>query len=331
MKKKILITGGAGFIGYHLAKKLANDDYNVTILDNFQRGVKDEFLINLNQKNNVKIINVDLCNEINIKEIGLDYDLIFHFAAIIGVQNVLKVPYEVLTKNIVMLINMINFAKHQKALRRFVFTSTSEVYSGTLKYFGMKIPTPEYTPLTVNDLKHPRTSYMLSKIYGEAILRQSKIPFTIVRPHNIYGPRMGMSHVIPELLNKARKLNDGENLEVFSVNHKRTFCYIDDAINMIKLLSESDGAINEEFNVGNEYPEITIKELAENIINIVGKKLIITPLEDTVNSPKRRCPDMKKTTDCINYKGKISLQEGVKKTYEWYKKNIFLGNKVCEK
>ena len=91
-------------------------------------------------------------------------------------------------------MNAIDIAKKQKRLKRLLFASTSEVYAGTLRYHGLEFPTTEETPLTVSDLRHPRTSHMLSKIYGEALLRQSNLPYTIFRPHNFYGPRMGMSH-----------------------------------------------------------------------------------------------------------------------------------------
>ena len=85
----------------------------------------------------------------------------------------------------------------------FVFASTSEVYAGSLEHFGLPIPTPETAPLGLPDLGRPRTTYMLSKIYGEALCRHAGLPFTILRPHNLYGPRMGMAHVIPELHARA--------------------------------------------------------------------------------------------------------------------------------
>ena len=102
-----------------------------------------------------------------------------------------------------MLRNIITFGKRQENLERLIFTSTSEVYAGTLKYFSLKIPTPENTPLALTELSENRTSYMLSKIYGEALCLHSGLPVTIVRPHNFYGPRMGLSHVIPELFKES--------------------------------------------------------------------------------------------------------------------------------
>lgn len=323
---KVLITGGAGFIGYHLAIELLRQGYQVTMVDNFSRGVKDEFLTELEKKSQISVISSDLMIKENVMNLNRDFDYIYHLAAIIGVQNVLSHPYEVLKNNAELLINMIDFAKQQNHLERFIFASTSEIYAGTLQYHSMEIPTPETTSLTLTPLEHPRTSYMLSKIYGEALLHQSGLPFTIIRPHNFYGPRMGMSHVIPELLRKAYLSKDNGKLEVYSTEHRRTFCYISDAVKMIRMLAESEHTKGETYNVGNEYPEVTIREVAEIILETTGKKHMIVERPDTTGSPARRCPNMKKTTKSIGYIGKITLREGIRMTFEWYKKYIFDGN-----
>ena len=328
---KALITGGAGFIGYHLAKKLLQQGYRVVLADNFSRGVEDRSLKGLVENEAVKVCSVDLMDAKKTDELGDDYDYIYHLAAIIGVQNVLNHSYDVLKKNVELVLRMIEFAEKQRNMKRFVFASTSEIYAGTLQYFHMDIPTPETTPLAITALEHPRTSYMLSKIYGEALLRQSSIPFTIVRPHNFYGPRMGMSHVIPELLKKAYFAEHGGALEVFSAEHQRTFCYIDDAVEMIRLLAENSQSLNEAYNVGNEAPEIRIRQLADIILQTVKKPLKITPRPASPGSPPRRCPSMKKTWSCIKYRGKISLEEGVQKTYEWYREHIFDKGELCAK
>lgn len=328
---KALISGGAGFIGFHLADELVAHGYEVVLIDNFSRGVKDTLLTELEKNSHVSLVSADLLSKENLMELGTDFDYIYHLAAIIGVQNVLENPYNVLKENVELLINMIEFARMQKGLKRFIFASTSEIYAGTLQYYDMQIPTPEITPLTVTPLEHPRTSYMLSKIYGEALLQQSGIKFTIIRPHNFYGPRMGMSHVIPELLKKAYFADNDQGIEVFSVEHKRTFCYIHDAVIMIRMLAESEAAEGDAFNVGNQMPEVTIMEVAQDILDVVGKPLTIKAKPATPGSPARRCPSMKKTEDCIGYTGKVSLKEGIQRTFDWYKKYIFEGNEVGAK
>lgn len=328
---KALITGGAGFIGYHLAAELLSHGYEVVLADNFSRGVKDSFLKKLEENDAVTLVSADLMMKEDVSELGLDYDYIYHLAAIIGVRNVLEHSYEVLEKNTAMLVHIIELAKKQQRLLRFIFASTSEIYAGTLQYYGMKIPTPESTPLTVTPLEHPRTSYMLSKIYGEALVRQSGLGYTIIRPHNFYGPRMGMSHVIPELLKKAYTDTKQEGLEVFSPGHRRTFCYISDAAVMIRLLAESEAAEGQAYNIGNEKPEITMEEVAELVLKVTGCGLAVKAGPNAPGSPERRCPDMKKTYACTGYKGKVSLEEGIQRTFDWYRKYIFDGQEVSAK
>ena len=328
---KILITGGAGFIGYHLTNKLAAEGNRVVIIDDFSRGVTDSFLKELQQKYDVELRTGNLLDNVIVDNVESDFDYIYHLAAIIGVQNVLNHSYDVLANNALLTINTIEIARRQKHLRRLLFASTSEVYAGTLSYHGLEFPTTEDTPLTVSDLKHPRTSYMLSKIYGEALLRRSSVPYTIFRPHNFYGPRMGMSHVIPELLRKAYSDENNGKLQVFSADHKRTFCYIEDAIELITRLAASDEAEGEEFNIGNEKPEVTMREIGQIVIEVTGSKLEIEEFPPSPGSPERRCPSMKKTIDCAKYEPQTFLKDGVKRTFDWYRNNIFEGNEICEK
>lgn len=321
--RKALITGGAGFIGSHLANNLIREGYEVDLLDNFSRAVKDSNLKELLASNKVHLIDGDICESGCLEKMSENYNYIFHFAAIIGVARVLKEPYRVLNENVLMLSRMIDFARRQKELKRFIFASTSEVYAGTLEHFDLPLPTPEETPLAITGLKQPRASYMLSKIYGEAMANQSGLPVTIIRPHNFYGPRMGLAHVIPELLQKAYFSEEGQPLEVSSLNHKRTFCYISDAVEMIRRLAESEKSLGEVYNVGNENPEVTIEEVAQVVIDTVGKSVKISPRPATPGSPSRRCPKMNRTKDITGFTPSISLDEGVRRTFDWYEANVF--------
>jgi UDP-glucose 4-epimerase len=322
--KKVLITGGAGFIGYHLAAKLLESGYKVDLLDNFSRGVNDFHLENLTRNFRVNCINFDLLESNIISQLDLDYQYVYHLAAVIGVQHVQKAPYDVLTKNFILLNNAIEIAKKQNKLERFVFASTSEVYAGTLSHYGLQFPTPESTPLTISDTKHARSSYMLSKIYGEAICQHSGLPYTIIRPHNFYGPRMGLSHVIPELMKKVFETKVG-TIDVYSVNHKRTFCYILDAVAIIQLLAESNNSIGKVFNVGNDDEEISMGELAQDVINLIGKSLTINALESTPGSPERRCPSINELKEVEPYAKRYPLKKGLQETFDWYSKNVFSG------
>jgi UDP-glucose 4-epimerase len=322
---KVLITGGAGFIGFHLARAFAARGAVVHLLDNFQRAVHDDDLQDLLLDPRARLLERDLAKPDVEDSIDRDYDMIFHFAAIIGVTHVLQRPYEVLVQNAVLLEHAIAIARRQRALSRLVFASTSEVYAGTLAAFGMQVPTPESTPLTVSDLTQARTSYMLSKIHGEAMCQHSGLPFTIVRPHNVYGPRMGMSHVVPELLQRAHATSDGGKLQVYSTNHRRTFCYIDDAVDLLLRIVASDETRNVTLNLGSTDAEVTIEHVARTVIDVVGRKLTIEPMPETPGSPARRAPDMTLAQRLTGYQSSIGLREGVARTYAWYRSHVFEG------
>jgi nucleoside-diphosphate-sugar epimerase len=317
-KKKVLITGGAGFIGFHLSKKLLSEGFKVDLIDNLSRGKKDLELNKLLKSKNAKFKNVDLSQSINLK--NKNYDYIFHLAAIVGVKNVIENPSNVLKKNIKLLMNLLEFSSKQKSIKRFFFLSTSEVYAGSLKNKLLKFPTNEKNILSLENLGNKRSTYMLSKIYGEALCHFSGVPFTILRPHNIFGERMGMSHVIPELTMKILKKD--KNLTVYNYNHKRAFCYIDDAIEMIIKIMYSKKTLDRTYNLGDPRKEISISELAKKIIKILKKNKKIKFKKLNNFSPTRRLPSMRSLSRDINLKFKSSFDFNLLKTVEWYKKNI---------
>jgi nucleoside-diphosphate-sugar epimerase len=325
---KSLVTGGAGFIGLHLSRLLKEHGHTVTLVDNFARAVRDPEIQAFAQLPGVTLKNYDLLQPGSLDAESDDYDYVFHLAALLGVQNVRSRPYEVLVWNARMLEEALNFARRQKNLSRFLFSSTSEVYAGTLHYFGMEVPTPETTPLALMDLAEPRVSYMLSKIYGEELCRFSGVPFTIFRVHNAYGPRMGLSHVVPELLKKAFSLDDGGKLEVFSTSHSRSFCFISDLVELIRRMAETPACTGQVLNCGSQGPEITIGDVAEIIIRTVGKQLTIVPMPETPGSPQRRAPDMTKTAELTGYDAVVSPEEGIRRTFEWYRDRVFSGAQV---
>jgi nucleoside-diphosphate-sugar epimerase len=305
----ILITGGAGFIGGWLARSLAARGTEVDIVDDFSRGSKDTFLEELLETDGVELIDRDLLAAEAMSDLGNGYRTIYHLAARVGVQNVIEAPYATLRDNVLLAEKTLDLARRQRILDRFVFASTSEIYAGSLEYFDLPLPTPEDTPIALADLSRPRSSYMLSKLYGEAMTRHAGVPITILRPHNVYGPRMGMAHVVPELLKKAHEASAGGEIEVFSTDHTRTFCFIDDAVEMFIAAGEEPKCRGQSLNVGSQTPEITIGELALIVIDTVA----------TAGSPHRRCPDMSRMTELTGLRATTELQEGIARTYAWYR------------
>lgn len=321
---RVLITGGAGFIGYHLAKRISSDSVNeITLADNMSRGEIDSEFNGILMRKNVRLERGDLTDPKFFTQLDKDYEYIYHLAAIIGVKNVMEHPDKVLSVNAVSTLNLFDYARSIKGLKRIFFSSTSEVYAGTLKHFGIKVPTDENVALAIEDISVPRTSYALSKIYGEStgLVYGIKygIPVTIGRYHNIYGPRMGFWHVIPETF---MKIHNSATIGVPSPGHTRAFCFIDDAVELTIRACENKNTLNEVVNIGNSKEEISIKDLVMKIAKIMGKKVVIKELPDTIGSPARRCPDTSKIERLTGYAAAVSLEDGIRKTYGWYKERI---------
>jgi nucleoside-diphosphate-sugar epimerase len=322
--KKILILGGAGFIGFHLVDYLSGrKGYKIHLVDNLSRGKVDGELKDLIKKRDIKFIKKDLTRKDSFRGLDNDYDYIYHLSAIVGVRNVLNNPGKVLFVNIATVLNLLEWAnKTQKSLKNLLFTSTSEVYAGTLKYYKAPVPTDENVNICLDNIAFPRTAYALSKIAGESAclnyFSSHDLPIVIVRLHNVYGPRMGYDHVIPELMIKAK--NSRKYLEVFSVTHTRAFCYVSDAISAIVKLTENKRTSGQIFNVGNSREEISMGELAKRIIQSINPRLRIRIMPVQPGSVKRRCPDINKLQEAVNFRPQISLNEGIKLTWDWYSK-----------
>jgi nucleoside-diphosphate-sugar epimerase len=288
-------------------------------LDNLQRGRIDTDLDLLQRDSRYELLIADLLADDIPAAIGRDVAYVFHLAAIVGVKNVVGHPYRVLRENALTLMRVLDWSRQQPNLQRVIFSSTSEIYAGTLEAFGLPIPTPEATPLTVTGLERPRTTYMLSKLHGEALCQHSGLPFTIVRPHNVYGPRMGMAHAVPELLRRADEAEPDGELIVCSPQHRRTFCYITDATELIVRLAVAPAACRMTFNIGANVEEISILDLADRIAKTVGKMLRLVPGSDTEGSATRRKPDLTRAIQASGYVPQVSLGDGLKWTWDWYR------------
>ena len=316
---KYLITGGAGFIGIKLVEKLLkNKENKIYIIDNLLRKTDNKKLLDILKNKNIKLIQKDLSLISNYLKI-YDFDYIYHFAAILGVKKVIDNPFITLKDNILTTINLINFSIKQKKLKKICFTSTSEVYAYSLKKKLAKYPTPEDIDFLISKDFNPRSSYLLSKIVGEYLINYSKLKFVIFRPHNIFGPQMGFAHVIPQLTQKILNHNK-RKIIIHNAKHKRTFCNIEFAIDLIFNISNKKKLTNKTFNIGSPEKEISIMELAQKIKKILNSKnQLISSNSEKDSSPEKRKPDMKRS---LNYsKINHNFEKGLKETVLWYKKH----------
>ena len=321
--KKILITGAAGFIGYHLSTKLSENN-SITLIDNFTRNRIDDDFKSLIAKKNMRFINADLTNKNFYKDLDTHYDSVIHLAAINGTRYFYEKPYEVLRVNILSLMNMIEWI-NKKNTGKFIFSSSSEAYAGTISAFskaGNYLPTNELIPLCIDNIFNERYSYGGSKLIGELIVvnyfKKVNVLYSIIRYHNIYGPRMGFEHVIPEF---AKRVHSGENPFIINGGDQtRAFCFIDDAVKATKDIMLSKSCNNDVFHVGNSNEETNITDLAKKIFKISNFSADIKINQALPGSVLRRCPDTNKIEKLINYKPLITLNEGLKKTLNWYYK-----------
>lgn len=324
---KILITGGAGFVGYHLAKHLlvAQSQAHITLVDNFVRGREDDDFKELRTNSRVSLLSLDLTDPASYHALGDGYAHVYHLAALNGTKLFYEQPHEVLRINTLSLVFMLEWFRAKNRDGKFCFTSSNEAYAGGLSAFGtLPIPTPERVPLVIDDPYNPRWSYASTKLVGELFVihyaAKHNFRALIVRPHNFYGPRAGYGgHVIPDFCERIASHIDP--FPIYGADDTRTFCYITDAVRAMQLLMDSpktDAHPIETVHIGDK-EELNIRELAEKMFLVVGwrpKKL------DIKNSPagsvKRRLADISKLQMLTGWKPEVSLQEGLKQTYDWY-------------
>ena len=306
-----LITGGAGFIGSHLAEKIVLRGGQVTILDNFSTSsVK-----NLSQiKNMIKIVDGSILDKkLVAKEIS-SCDFVIHLAAALGVLNIINKPLESLKTNVQGTATILEYASNFN--KPVLIASTSEIYGKNIK-----IPLNEEDDRVIGHPLKSRWSYSEAKAIDESLAYfyylENKLPIRIVRFFNTVGPRQVGAYgmVIPRFVSAA--LNN-KPLSVYgSGDQIRCFCHVTDAVNALLLVMDSDKAVGQVFNVGNNF-QISIMELAKKVIEITGSKSSIEKISYEQAYPEgfedmqRRVPDISKIKQVLGWEPKINLDQTIK-------------------
>jgi UDP-glucose 4-epimerase len=324
--KKILITGGAGFIGSHLVDSLIENN-EVVVLDDLSSGsiqyIKDHL-----QKKNFAFIEGSILDKKVVEKASKEVNIIVHEAAVVGVKKYMDDPLKVILTNTFGTHNVVEVAI-KNHVELFLLASTSEVYGK-----NVNVPLSENSDRILGPTNIFRWCYSTTKALDEHMLlsyhRQKGLPITILRYFNAYGPRQESSDygaVIPIFI--KRVLGNKPPLVLGDGNQTRCFTYIADIVNGTLLAIEKEQSIGEIFNIGNE-DEITINRLANLILELTDNLNKIEPkhipynefygedYEDTL----RRVADIRKAKKVLGYEPTISLKKGLKETIDWYKRNL---------
>jgi UDP-glucose 4-epimerase len=313
-QSRILVTGGAGFVGSCLAQGLANNPDNlVIIVDNLLTGSENKLPIT--PYNNVRFIKADVNDFNDISSIfhAFSFDYVFHYAALVGVKRTLANPVMVLN-DLNGIRNILSLSKNS-GVKRVYYSSSSEVYGEPVEF-----PQNEHTtPL------NSRLPYAIVKNVGEAYLRsyyqEYGLNFTIFRFFNTYGPKQSADFVMSKFLNSA--MNNQDITIYGDGSQTRTFCYIDDNIDACLNAFYNDLLVNDVANIGNDY-ELTILDLARKIIEVTNSesKIVFLPALKE-GDMTRRCPDITVMKQLLQRKT-TNLQDGILKLIESRQQHILI-------
>jgi len=310
--KTILVTGGSGFIGTAITKKLLKEGAIVKSLD-----TKDNTLTY--EKDRLIKIKGSVLGDDDVKIAISGCDYVIHLAAMLGVKKTEEERLDTLTTNILGIKNILDSCVKEK-VKKIVFSSSSEVYGEQTKF-----PISEKNPV------HPKSIYAITKLVGEEYLKAYKqnfgLDYSIVRYFNCYGPKQNNNFVMAGFINQA--LNSESPIIYGSGKQIRAFCYIDDIVEGTYLTLVNEKANSEIFNIGNDTQPISIKDLAEKIILLSNNNGNLTPkyigLEKSDRTKEReifkRFPNIEKAKNVLGYKPKVPLDVGIKKTIDWWCSN----------
>ena len=317
--KKILITGGTGFIGSALTRRLLKEGNLIRVLDNDFRG--EESRLN-DIRAEIEIVKGDIRDAKTVQDTCQGIDSVCHLADLNGTEFFYTKPELVLDVGVKGMVNVID-ACIKEGVRQLIVASSSEVYQTP-----PKIPTDETVPLSIPDPLNPRYSYGGGKIISELLAinygRKYFDKVIIFRPHNVYGLDMGWEHVIPQFSLRMKELcqrNKNKQIEFpiqGSGQETRAFVFIDDFINGLMLVMKKGGHLGI-YNIGT-MEEVTIKKVAMEVGSYFEKEVIVVPGKLVEGGTLHRCPDISKLKK-LGFTPQVSFSQGLRRTVDWYNRN----------
>lgn len=295
--KRILVTGGAGFIGSHLADRLAARN-DVVVLDNFATGCE------ANVPTDAELVHCDVADGELVSDAVAGCDVVVHMAAMMGVRRTLENPLDVLDVNMEGTRNVLH-AAGANDVERVLFASTSEVYGDLVD-----------PPYSEDDEVSPKTNYAIAKLaderYTRAFCEKVGIEYTVVRYFNVYGPRQDSSeygYVVPRFVDRARR---GERLPVHGDGtQSRDFTHVDDAVDAT-VRTLGDAGAGESFNVGAGV-EVSIADLARTVVDVVGSGEVTFVDHPRPYTVDRRQADISKAVRQLSYEPRVDIEAGVRR------------------
>jgi nucleoside-diphosphate-sugar epimerase len=313
--RRLLLTGGAGFIGSHITERLAGDN-DIVILDTLRRNALAP--AGLDRHPRVKVMVGDVTDPAAVRQAMEGCDAVIHLASIAGVDTVLKNP--VLTMRVSMLgtMNVLEAALAAGTVKRLIDFSTSEVF-GRYAY-----NVTEWDATTLGAVGEARWTYAVAKLATEHLAmnywKQYALPTCSIRPFNIYGPRQVGEGAVHHFIVRALK---GEPLHVHNDGAQiRAWCYVDDIVDGILLALTRDEAVGHAFNIGNPRSTLTIYALAKEILRLASSASRIEYVPWKQPDVELRIPNIDKARELLAYKPRVDLEEGLLRTVYWYRRQL---------
>ena len=314
--QRILLTGGAGFIGSALAARLV-DQNQVVVFDSGHRdSLKDSSIAG---HSNLVVIKGDVLDASALRSAMRGCDLVVHLAAIAGVDTVLRMPVTTMQVNIIGTYNVLEAARESDhKISRLVDFSTSEVFGS----YAYKVREADLTSLGA--VGEARWTYAVSKLATEHMAhnyhRQFGLPAVSIRPFNIYGPGQVGEGAIHRFIVQALR---GEDLTIHNDGSQiRAWCYIDDMVNGILCCLTRREAVGNAFNIGNPRSVVTIYNLARDIVRLTGSRSILRNVQWDNTDVELRIPNIEKATRLLGYEPMVDLDEGLARTIDWYRSRL---------
>lgn len=317
--KTYLVTGGTGFIGAYLVRRLVRDGHTVKVVDNDLRGSRARLA---EVADDVELIVCDVRDVEAMKAAARGAESLLHLAALNGTENFYKRPELVLDVGVRGMYAALE-ATRANGIGEFVLASSSEAYQTP-----PMVPTPETVPLMIPDPWEPRYSYGGSKLISEIMLadynRDVHDRAMCFRPHNVYGPDMGWEHVLPQLILRAREqiARTPSGKVPFEIqgdgSQTRSFIHVDDFIDALVLILQK-GEHRNTYHIGTE-EELTIREVVDRVFAYFGREPEIIPTPAPAGGTPRRCPAIDKIR-ALGFEQKIDLAGGMKHIADWYVAN----------